>query len=333
MAKKKPIIIGDSLELLLDTMCNTFGGVMFIAIALVVISFFIPEIVLELDEDVADMAKIEELQEDISQLQRQLKKQQLERSLKEELVKKFKNHPNLDKIKELGKLKDDNAKLVLLTSEAKSEKHAWMIKFKKVDKENNKQKLILTQQQITSGELADKEVIQKNDIVSKEDIIKKFIASLKPTDTRTIGLSPRSETALTPFVLIMKGDKLFRCHNYTEESLFDGQKFDNSEDVLLEINNITTSDNKPMKAISIKPAPNKGLFINPEADNKAKLKKLIKKIDKTKRFIWIMVDKDSFNSFVKVREFLRDAKYKLYWYPVVDEYFLTISDESDYEAD
>ena len=28
----------DSLELLLDTMCNTFGGIMFIAISLVVLS-------------------------------------------------------------------------------------------------------------------------------------------------------------------------------------------------------------------------------------------------------------------------------------------------------
>jgi len=330
---KKPLITGDSLELLLDTMCNTFGGVMFIAIALVVISSFIPKIVVELDEDVAEMAKIEQLQEQISQLQRQLKKQQLERSLKEQLVQKFKNHPHLDKIRELGKLKDDNAKLVLLTSESKSEKHAWMIALKKEDKANRKQKLILTQQQVISRELSDKEVIQKNDILTKEDIITKFIASLKPTDTRTIGLNPRSETSLTPFVLIMKGNRLFRCHSYTEESLFDGKKFDNSEDVKLEIGNMTTPDNKTIQAISINPIPGKGFFINPETNNNIQLKKLFRKINKTKRFIWIMVDKDSFNSFVKVREFLRNSKYKLYWYPVVGEYFLTLSDDGDYEAD
>src|SRR3989339_1580813 len=101
---KKPLISGDSLELLLDKMCNTFGGVMFIAIALVVISAFIPKIIGEIDSDLKSAEKIEDLQVTIAGLQQQLKKMQLERSLKEQLLEKFKNHPHLDKILELGKL-------------------------------------------------------------------------------------------------------------------------------------------------------------------------------------------------------------------------------------
>ena len=37
MSRKKKIIPQDSLELLLDTMCNTFGGVMFISLLLVIL--------------------------------------------------------------------------------------------------------------------------------------------------------------------------------------------------------------------------------------------------------------------------------------------------------
>jgi hypothetical protein len=330
---KKSLITGDSLELLLDTMCNTFGGVMFIAIALVVISSQIPKIIVEVEDDVAEMAKIEELQLEVFQLQTQLKKQQIDRSLKEQLVEKFKNHPHLDKIQELGKLKDDNAKLVLLTSEAKSEKHAWMIAFKKAEKDNRKQKLILTQQQVALRELTDKEIVQEHKIKSKEERIAQLIKTATPEDSRTIGLTPRTATEATPFVFIMTGNKLYRCHNYTEESLFDGTKFDNSEDVKLEIATIKTPENKLIKAITINSVPGKGLFLDPKADNSFELKKLFKRIDKTKRFIWVMVNKDSFDSFVKVRDFLRKSKYKLYWYPVIDEYLLTITNEGSYEAD
>lgn len=42
--KRKRSELGDCLELLLDTMCNTFGGIMFIAMALVVISAQIPSV-------------------------------------------------------------------------------------------------------------------------------------------------------------------------------------------------------------------------------------------------------------------------------------------------
>ena len=108
---KKSTENSDSLELLLDTMCNTFGGVMFIAIALVIISTFIPKITKDIDAESTNDMRIAELQAEIEQLHLQIKKQQISISLKNELVEKYKNSPYLDKIRELGRLKDENAEL------------------------------------------------------------------------------------------------------------------------------------------------------------------------------------------------------------------------------
>jgi len=327
------MITGDSLDLLLDTMCNTFGGVMFIAIALVVISFFIPKMVLDIDEDANATAKVEALQAKITELQQQLRKMQLERSLKEQLIAKFKNHPHLDKIIEFGKLKDDNEKLLLLTSEVKAKKQAFLVAFKKENKKLKTQTAILTQQQIKLRELSDAKTIQNKKIKDNKAIIAKFVDADSPPETRTIGISPRTKTDLSPFIMIMNNNKLYRVHKYTEESLFDGKKFDNCDDVNVAVTKLTTPENKEIKAITIQPATSKGLFINPKIPNKVILQNLFKDIDKQKRFIWVMVNKDSFNSFIKVRKFLRENQYKLYWYPVVNKYYLTLTDQAaTYEA-
>jgi len=329
---RKPLISGDSLELLLDTMCNTFGGVMFIAIALVVISFFIPKIVSEIETEVTDAQKIEQLQNEIQELQSKLKKQQIERSLKEELLKRFKNHPHLEKIQELARLKEENHELILLTSSKKAEKQAFLLSLKKLKNDKLSNQNILTQQILTLHDLTDKNTIVEKENEDNDKIIQKLNEELnKEKETRKIGVTPRSETERTPFIVILKGNKIFRCHNYTEESLYDGTKLDHSDDVKGEVGAVDGPDNSRMPAILFKPEPGKGSFIYKDADNSMLFDRLFSKVDKSKRFVWLMVNDDSFEGFIKLRTYLRNKGFKIYWYPVEDEFFLTISDEGTYE--
>ena len=58
-----------SLELLLDTMCNTFGGVMFIAISLVVVISMVRSASRALEENVP--RKLEQLQQELARLERE----------------------------------------------------------------------------------------------------------------------------------------------------------------------------------------------------------------------------------------------------------------------
>ncbi|MBN1863716.1 MAG: hypothetical protein JW808_02320 [Victivallales bacterium] len=327
---KKPLLSGDSLDLLLDTMCNTFGGVMFIAIALVVISFFIPKIVVDVDPAEQDQEKIAELQAQIALCQEELRKQQIDRSLKEQLVERFRNHPHLDKIQELGKLKDDNAALQLLFGEAESAKNAWLVALKQAEREKVALDLVLTQQDLKIAELADLRDAQTRTIEDLNNIIAGF--QVEPAaDVRNIGVSPRTETDRQPFVCLMSANRLYMVHTFSEISLFDGTTISNSDDVTAQTGMLDRGDGQMVKVINIRPALGKGVDIMPSQDNTTSLDNIFRKIDKTKRFVWIMVNKDSFPGFIQLREYLKKNEFKSYWYPVVDEFVLTISDGGAYE--
>ena len=327
---KKPLITGDSLELLLDTMCNTFGGVMFIAIALVVISFFIPKIVSDLeDSSAADEEKIKELQIVIAQLESELKEKKRQHSLKQRIIEKYKNHPQLKKLKELAALRDQCEELRILTSEEKIKGQNLLIAIKKENKTLRDEKKELSALYLNVDDLKDKTNIVEERIVSIEGEIDKF-AAVSPTDKRNIGMTPRSQTTTSPFITIMKGDALYKVHGFTDEALVDptNSKFLNSPDVKLVMRKVPNIG----RVISIAPLSGRGTHIDPDGGNSAKFAGIFNKIDKTKRFVWVMVNKDSFGGFLKLRDYLRENGIKIYWYPVDDKYYLSISSNASYEA-
>ena len=59
----------DSLELLLDTMCNTFGGIMFIAISLIVISQLVSQQQKAMSQEDLSKAAMERLKQKIESVQ------------------------------------------------------------------------------------------------------------------------------------------------------------------------------------------------------------------------------------------------------------------------
>ncbi|MBQ4480336.1 MAG: hypothetical protein II943_06830 [Victivallales bacterium] len=69
MAKKKSESLPSSLELLLDTMCNTFGGIMFIAIALVIVTQFASKSVMESITKLPTPEEKEALRRQLAELQ------------------------------------------------------------------------------------------------------------------------------------------------------------------------------------------------------------------------------------------------------------------------
>ena len=83
-----------SLELLLDTMCNTFGGVMFIAISLLVIISVMTQDMPQQDEEPADMATLQQEIESLQKISADLLK---ELQLKAEQIKLRKSDKTQEK--------------------------------------------------------------------------------------------------------------------------------------------------------------------------------------------------------------------------------------------
>ena len=324
---KRSIISSDSLELLLDTMCNTFGGVMFIAIALVIISTFIPKVIKEIDDEAPSEQRIKELQSKIESLHRQLKKQQLSISLKNELVERFKNSPHLEDIMRLASLKDEDAKLILLTDEEKSAETNFLIALNREKRKEQELNKILNQQKLDIRLLSDDIILLGAEVKKLKKQISDFVPP-KPRDRREIGLAPLAKTTKTPFIIVLDSDRLYRVNDRSGELVFDGKEFLSSNDVNLQP--LFQEDQEIPTGALIQPLPGKGVYINPQQESELQLKRIFASVDKSKKFIFLEVNKNSFNSFIKVKKFLRKAGYKLYWFPT-DKYMITFG-KSEYKA-
>lgn len=91
-----------SLELLLDTMCNTFGGVMFIGIALVVLMAMLSSKTKIPDDMKHNMAR----QQQLVKLQQELSKLSHDNSILETTVRNLENDPRKELLAELLQLED-----------------------------------------------------------------------------------------------------------------------------------------------------------------------------------------------------------------------------------
>ena len=94
----------ESLELLLDTMCNTFGGVMFIAITLAVVLFSSEAVRNAASPEERSAQRIEQLQEQIDALRRKLKEvAERQRELRQ-AARMMERDPRLKSLKQIAYL-------------------------------------------------------------------------------------------------------------------------------------------------------------------------------------------------------------------------------------
>lgn len=95
---------GSSLELLLDTMCNTFGGVMFIAISLVVIAAMLPPV--SPSRPIAETEEAAGIRRELEQLQSRLEAIRKEREELEPFRKLQNNDARAKLLEELAALRE-----------------------------------------------------------------------------------------------------------------------------------------------------------------------------------------------------------------------------------
>jgi len=120
MARKKNQL-PESLELLLDTMCNTFGAIMFIAISLVIISQVMTRIVRERMPIEITEEYLDELREKVQSLEDEL--QEEERKMAERaLVALGMPKEKKEKVEALLAVKSENQRLVLALARQEAEK-------------------------------------------------------------------------------------------------------------------------------------------------------------------------------------------------------------------
>ena len=273
-----------SLELLLDTMCNTFGGVMFIAIALVVVLSMMSHINADIPfkSDYASMQKqLEKLRQDIETVSSQ-------NEIRAENIRILQNDPRREMLADILKLEKYIRETELKSKVVSAENVILAEDKKKIEKENDK-----ITAEVLANELKLKKLQLENSQVKDEiDRLKNDISKVVTTH---ISFKTMVRTQKMPYYLIVKDNRIWRIG---PEKMFDPPHSD------VEYHEV---DNEGNTMIVCKPSPSVNgvpLLENGRVSDAAK--RLLDSIpaDRTPNF---SIHSDSLREFSVFREFMKET--------------------------
>jgi vacuolar-type H+-ATPase subunit I/STV1 len=298
----------DSLELLLDTMCNTFGGIMFIAIALIVISQFISKAQLELSPeaiDKANMAKIEKNMEAIRSEILALQKQALELQFASD-----NSAPEKEEVlRELLEMKTTNLNTQIAVERLKGKVESKTERLKSLKDEYAVAVLDLEKRRRENLEQQQQTKKKKEDLQEKVSALESELANLQP---RKIRFSQEVSTALDRYLVFLKDNKLYRLG--TQENPLENE-------VAIEKFNFG-------KSVRMIPKHGTSLSDSPAVE----LNYLFKYVDKDSCFISLVVDYHSFATLLTTKQYLRNKGFMVNWTVDPSYEFILTSEAVDHRA-
>lgn len=277
----------ESLELLLDTMCNTFGGIMFIAISLIVISQLVAKAQQNMTPEEINESNLARMERQIDALQQELlalQKQQLEAEMQVE-------QPSPEKqevIQELFAVRERNLQLQNDLERLKIKIEAEQERLKRLKSEADKtdQELVAKKQELK--EKKQKIAAKKQELETEIAQLEEALGNLQPKELR---FSKEVETNLRPYWVLLKENRLYRWgtdeNPRTDEVI--QQRFGNQFQLI----------------------PTKGTTLgeNPEAE----LDFLFSGIDKKVNFISLAIDHHSFAALLATKQYLRNKGFLVSW--------------------
>ena len=194
----------DSLELLLDTMCNTFGGIMFIAISLILVSSMVTRNILSLVPEEIDAAAIKKFEAESEEIRKRIEElRKREEAILQEQLKNL--SPERQKIvQDIATLKKKNSDLKKKLEDQDFERRMLAQKneseeqrLKREQKKNADQEtLIKAQQKRLRNELEDQR--------KKTEKLRKEFETFVP---RKLTFSMEQATSKEPYFIGLKDGK------------------------------------------------------------------------------------------------------------------------------
>lgn len=314
MRKKNRKKSTDSLELLLDTMCNTFGGVMFIAISLVIISSNLKDKSSEsrnLDDINLESLKIEIMKAEINNKSLQSQKNKMENKshgtqiLDKNKLKKYKNSSKNLSLK----------RKVLIQKMQKIEKSKRKIE----DLKKNENKI----KKETVSSLKRKSQSLRTFSENKKNLENKILSikkKLKNMDSREIKFRKiKPDKTRYPFFVLLSDNKLYRINRNSDSSL------NFSSDVYKEKDSI-----RQQIFYFFKPKLGRGRPLKSDEE----ISMAIRPVSKENNIVSILVMEDSFDSLIRIIEFLQKNNYRYNIHPInnFDEVSIQLVKNAEYES-
>lgn len=300
MGRRAKQSIPDSLELLLDTMCNTFGGIMFIAIALLVICSSIPQIVVNLAEQSQTQSTVDSFIKQLEAEITQIKNRRM--SIESHLQDKEK--PKSDTI-ESTKLIDENATL----NKQKADLEGQLAKIKQELLDRYAKQSTAVDDLKTSEEERKKTIKELKKIKEELDsAIKKMIEETSKVDRLTLSFSKfQTSGGKNTNIMVLKAGKLYVHPDDLETT-------------------------KPYPGtMAFKPLPGKGLMVDKTAKTSNLLSALLKKMSGRNAYPLFLVANDSFQEFIIIRKIIKDEKINFDWGPITNDEFIVSFGEGRFQ--
>ena len=272
-----------SLELLLDTMCNAFGGVMFIAILLVILSQFIDEreVVDTEEKTLEERRRRVELAAEAQRLEARLR---LARADLDAAFRLHANRPLLDRLEELRK---ENASLKESRDAAREQVKKTSAQLTELDREKERRRTERTQLDEALRRLLEK--LRERD---KQDVRK-----LRMPRIRTV--------RKTPYWMIVKGNRLYVLHWPTR------------------LSNIGPLNKGAVRRVEHKgyvdyePVAGGGVDLKGKWRDSREVKAILADLPSRSHILYFAVFPDSYASFRKARDFFVEKGYKDYYWLIM----------------
>lgn len=297
----------ESLELLLDTMCNTFGGIMFIAISLIIISSLVSKVQMEMTPEEIDRKRIEALNREIGQVNERIAV--MRRQLNE--VRYDDAGAAAGKKAVLERLKQIRQESVSLENQQDqlARKNRLARREKKIQEEKCRTLSIAFVRKKT--ETAEKSGQMRERIAELAALIRKLTKETADFVPKTIRFSMERKTTLSPYWVLLENQSVYRFgtadHSVVEE--------------------VTGKELLEKRALLL--IPNKGTMLGEEPV--AELDYMFRNVDSSRYFISLMAHPESFSSLITVKQYLREKGYLVRW-SIASQYLLVRSDNVTYKA-
>lgn len=295
------------MDLLLDTMCNTFGGVMFIAISLSLAFVVCQNRITHTDTAAEVRQELEKQQQETAALE--LRREHLNKRLSSlrELAPKQPETSVPDDLPEIvTALEQDCRKLKreIETQQLNIADHE--AKSKVLDRENSR---LAAENRERKNKLETENTKLRQESQKLAVLAGSLKEKLQNIPVKRFHFSVNTKTKSEAYVILIRDRHLFRMGTDYRRPLSD-VKVRQSGDVL-------------------RLTPQTGIALT-TLSSTGDLARQLAGFDKSNMFLWVMVHPDSFDSFVDFRRLLRMAAIPIFWY--LDTSFIVYLGNKDYSA-
>ena len=296
---RKAAATGDSLDLLLDTICNTFGGILFIAMLVVILTNQASRDAAPTNPTVESSRTLRKLRGELTESESRLTKLRLAVRQKEDLERRFADPESLALLESLRSVDDNSDALIHERAENLAE-----VAESQADLEDTARKLEQLAEQMAQA----RERLRKE----KENLERE--ASVR---ARTSAAPQQRATQKLPLPFFLKGGRL--CSYASQDD--DGNPIHNEAETKI-------TEEAPGKKY-IEPIPGTGLTVAIDGTASDEIAQRLSGFDKQRFHMTVFVYKDSFGQFESLKNQMIRSGFEYQLVPIPDDAKVYIGDQTE----